>query len=718
MSAAALDALFRPACIAVVGASNDVTKIGGIPIEYLRRYGYAGRIVPVNPRETTVQGLPAFPTLQAAAQPIDLAVIAVPAKAVTAAIDDAARAGVRAIVLFSSGFAEVDDAGREAQQALAAQVRAAGIRMIGPNCLGAMAFAEKAYATFSPVVQRQEPRVGNIAIVSQSGAFGAYALHLARNRGLGLSYWVTTGNEADLQAADCIAWLAGDERTKVILCYLEGCRDGDRLKHALALARDQGKMVVVTKVGRTALGSAAAASHTAALAGEDAVYDALFRQYGAWRAQTVEEFFSVGYAASVGRLPRGNRIGLLTVSGGVGALMADDATEAGLQVPELAPERQARLREWVPFAGTRNPVDVTGQIMSDPTLMARSVDLMMDGDAYDMLPLFVSAAGISRVGQAATDAIVDAAARYPQRTLAVIGAVQDAHREKLEAAGCLCFEDPTRAIRAMAALAFFARTRHGAAGTSGLPGGPATSTAVAAASSAAGLGGPGRFVGLNEADALAVLRRAGVPVIDARLARDEVSAMTVAQAIGFPVVVKIVSPDIPHKTEAGGVVLNLATPAAVRDAFRTVTDNAARHRPGARIDGVLVAPMLAGGVETILGVHRDPVFGPVVLCGLGGVFAEVLKDTALAIAPVDADGARRMVDSLRGRAMLDGVRGAPPADVDALVAAIVALSRFAVEHADAIDAVDVNPFVVRPHGQGAVALDALIVPAATVVDPQ
>ncbi|MEZ5741014.1 MAG: acetate--CoA ligase family protein [Burkholderiaceae bacterium] len=697
---ASLDTLFKPRSIAVVGASNDLQKIGGIPLGYLRQYQYAGDIYPVNPNYDTVQSLPAYPSLEAIGRTVDMAIFAVPARQIPAAIADAAKAGLRSAVMFSSGFAEVGGDGVAAQAALVAQAKAAGIRLLGPNCLGFMAIRDNLFATFTPALQRVAPVPGNLAIVSQSGAFGSYALQLARRRGLGLSYWATTGNEGDIQMADCLAWLAGDEGTRVILCYLEGCRDGQRLRDAFALARANGKRVVMIKVGSTEAGGAAAASHTAALSGEDAVYDALFRQYGVWRAHSIEEFFAVGYAAAVADVPAAGRLGILTVSGGVGALMADDASNAGLPLPAMPEAAQKALRDMVPFCAPGNPVDITGQFQNDHRVFDQAVDLMAQSGLYDALAIFTAASGLSPVyGPRVQRSVLRAREQYPALATALITMTQEEDRAALDAAACLCFEDPSTAIRAISALRFFAQTAAQAVS------GSASRRPMDVAAVDRSLNEP-----LNEVSALRVIDAAGIRTVTSHEVTNVDEAVERAGEIGYPVVLKVVSAEIAHKSDVGGVRLNLTDETALRAAWEAMHGDLARLAPNAALQGALVAPMMADGIEMIIGTMQDPVFGPVVLVGLGGVTAEALRDTALRVAPVDLAQARSMIEQLRGYRLLQGMRGAPPADVDALADAIVALSNLALARQDRIESIDINPLRVLADGKGVLALDALIVP--------
>ncbi|MDP9916588.1 acyl-CoA synthetase (NDP forming) [Variovorax boronicumulans] len=692
--AESLSALFAPRAIAVVGASSNAQKIGGIPVDYQRRFGFEGALYPVNPNADRIQDLPAFPSLRAIGQPVDLAILAVPSALVDGALDDAIAAGVKGVVLFSSGFAEVGAEGAAAQARLGDKARAAGVRLVGPNCLGFMNIARHVYATFSPAPGVGRVMPGRIGLVSQSGAFGAYAYAMARARGVGLSLWATTGNEADVQVADCLAWLAQAPDTDVIMAYMEGCRDGPRLRAALALAQANGKPVVMVKVGRTALGAEAAASHTAALAGDDAVYDAVFRQYGVLRARNLTEFFDLAHSAAVAGSPRDRSIGLFTLSGGVGALMADEASAQGLDARPLSEAAQDTLRRWVPFAAPRNPVDITGQVTNDMTLIDRTARVMLDDQGFASWMGFLAAAGASDAFWPVLRSLVSSLREaYPDTLLAVSTLLSPERRAELEAMRCLVFADPSDGIRTIAALA-------------GLK--PAAAVAAAPASIAPSLTlAPGT---MSEPDALALLADAGVPVVAHRVVRSADEAAAAAEALGEAVVVKIVSADIPHKSDVGGVALGLRGAAQARAAFERTRDLALTARPEARLDGALVARMLTGGVECIAGVHRDPVFGPVLMFGLGGIHVETLRDVSLRALPITRDDALAMVRELRAFAILNGARGRPPVDLDSIADALCALADFAQRAGDSLDSAEINPLIARPQAEGGcVAVDALVV---------
>lgn len=689
-----LDAFFNPQSIAIVGASATPGKIGSVPLQYLLAQGYEGALYPIHPSQREIAGLKAWPSLRAVGQPIDLAIVAVPAALAPTALEDAITAGVKNVVMFTAGFAEVGGEGVLAQARLAARARIAGVRLLGPNCLGFMNMRRRVYATFSPVLARGLAPQGPVGIVSQSGAFAAYAYGMARERNVGLSAWIATGNEADIQVADGIAWLARDGNTRVIMAYLEGCKDGERLKSALALARQARKPVVIVKVGRTELGAQAAASHTAALAGDDAAFDALFRQHGAWRARGIDEFFDVAHGLAVSPLPPNGKLGLLTVSGGVGVLMADDAQDAGLELAPLAPAGRDMILSRVPFAATRNPVDVTGQVTTDPELLDVAARAMLEHGGYGSLLVFLAAAGLTPALQAMQEKLARELRRdFPDR-LVLFSTLADARQERvLQALGCLTYPDPGRAIRVLAAMDFLRRHHEAQAAPAASP--PAALTLRA-----------GTY---NEADALDLLAAHGVPAVRHRRVGTREEAVGAARELGFPVAMKVLSSEITHKSDVGGVLLGIADEAQAAAAFDRIGASVQAALPDARTDGVLLAPMVRGGVELILGVHRDPVLGHVLMLGAGGVNAELLRDVAFRIAPVNEAQARAMVDELKLAPLLRGWRGAPVADEDALVQAIVNLSRFALAAGDSLESVDLNPFVVRPRGQGALALDAVVI---------
>ena len=691
-----LSPLLHPMSIAIIGASDDPARIGGRPLLYTRQAGFAGRIYPVNPNRATVQGLPAFAGIADVPQAVDTAIIAVPAPAVVETAEQCAAAGVRAAIIFSAGFAEMDDDGQRQQAALGSIARRSGMRIVGPNCLGVYNPEHGFFGTFSTTIEACRPRTGRVGLVSQSGAYGSHLSLLATMRGIGIRYWVTTGNECDVDVAETIGWLARQPDVSVIVAYAEGIRDRERLFTSLALAHERGVPVIFQKVGRTAVGAAAVRSHTASLAGADAVYDGVFRQFGVYRARDTEEMVDIAYAAAFGTFPASRRIGLMTISGGVGVQMADEAADRGLEVTPMSDAGQARIKTLLPFASPRNPVDLTAQAFNRVDLVRVNLEVMLAEGTYDaIVAFFTYVAAAKAMAAPISETLRAARATHPDclLILSIVGPPEIVQR--YEAAGCPVFEDPTRAVRAVDALARFSETF----GRRIVP--PLGVALPGAALPPAPIG---------ESDAKALLAAAGIPMVDERTCATATESVAAAAALGFPVALKVASPDILHKTELGGVELNLSTADEVARAFAAVTGRARLAHADARIDGVLVAKMVSGGVETILGVRDDPTFGPIVMFGLGGIFVETLTDISIRVAPIDETEAHRMMRELQGFPLLEGVRGHPRCDLDAAAAAIAALSRFAAAHRGHLESAELNPVVLLPDGQGVVALDALIVP--------
>ncbi|WP_233152274.1 acetate--CoA ligase family protein [Marinibacterium profundimaris] len=693
-----MDAIFAPRSVAVIGASSDPKRIGGRPVDFLIRHGFDGPILPINPKSPEVQGLTAYPSISEAPTTPDLAVIALPAPLAVQAVEQCAARGVRGAVIFSSGFSEVDAEGTALQARMVDIAREGGMRLVGPNCLGIANVRHNLYATFTPGVEKHLPKPGGVSIVSQSGAFGSYCMTLVRMRGLGVNLWATTGNSCDVDFADAVAYCAQDDETRVIMGYLEGATDRDRLVEALELARAREKPVVMMKVGRSAVGAEAAQSHTASLAGSDAVYDSAFRQYGVYRAQSVDEMFDVTYAcAESGSMMQGDRLGLVTVSGGVGVLMADEAEKLKLDVPALPDHAQKKLKEVLPFAGVRNPVDVTAQLVNQIDLLETNMDVLFGDGEIDGAIIFMSTVGlVADLNEAIRTGLERIREKFPGRPMLFCSLTEPEGRAAYEKSGFIVFEEPTRAVRAMAALRYFARSFARAGEHDPIP----------ELSDLSPL--PDGMV--NEIEAKALLAEAGIGIVRETLARTPEAAAEAAQEMGFPIVLKIASPDILHKSDIGGVALNLRSVEEVRSAGARILELASEKAPDARIDGLVVAEQAAPGLEAILGVTQDPAFGPVVMFGLGGVLVEALGDVSFRVAPFGPAEARRMIDEIHGRKLLDAFRGAPERDIGALADALARLSAFAAYHGAALETIDVNPLIVGPSGQGAVAADGVIIP--------
>jgi acyl-CoA synthetase (NDP forming) len=691
-SSGPLAAFFAPRSIAVIGASDDPVRIGGRPVDFCKAAGFSGPLYPVNPTRETVQGLKAWPSIDAIPGEVDLAVMAVPAARAEETLEACGQKGVKAAVIFSAGFSEVGAEGGAAQARLVEIGRRYGMRILGPNCLGCYSGASGACATFTSGLEGGMPKRGGIGLITQSGAYGTHLLSMAKTRRLGVSGWVSTGNEADVTVAECLEHMVDQPDVTAIGVYMEGVNDAPRLIRALTRARELGKPVAIIKVGSSEVGAVAVQSHTASLAGSDASFQAVIEQYGAVRSRTTEEMFDTLYAASVAPLPTGRRLGILTVSGGAGVLMADAAELHGMTVPPMPDASVARLLERNPFASPRNPVDITAHALNDFDLIPEYLAEMMRAGDYDAYTGFFTSWTASPVLGPRLRKVLLETLEGSGRPFALIGLFNDEQASDYEERGVLCFADPSRAVAALAIMARLAEG-FGQGGDAALPviGDPV----IAAAR-------------MDEATAKARLAAAGIPVLPERVVGSAEAAADAAEEMGLPVVLKIVSPDIAHKTDVGGVALGLATAEAVRaEAGRMLTEIPAKV-PGARISGVLVSSMAGEGVELIVGTQRDPAMGPMVMVGFGGVLTEVLEDVVLAHAPVSEAQALGLLDRLRGARILDGVRGRPGVDRAAVAAVISRLSVLAAANADTVESIEINPLLAR--ADGAVALDALILP--------
>ncbi len=546
---AGLGAFFAPRSIAVVGASDDPSRIGGRPVDFCKAAGFSGPIYPVNPTRETVQGLKAWPDIASIPGPVDLAILAILASRIPETLEACGAKGVRAAVIFSAGFSEVGAEGAAAQARMLEIAGRHGMRLLGPNCLGFYDAASGVCATFSSGLEGGMPLRGRIGLITQSGAYGTHLLSMAKARRLGVAAWVSTGNEADVSVAECLEYMVESDEVGAIGLYMEGVSRAETLIRALDRARALRKPVTIIKVGRSEVGAAAAQSHTASLAGSDASFQAAVEQFGAVRADTTEQMFDILYAASVAPMPAGDKLGILTVSGGAGVLIADAAAATGLAVPPMPEASVTKLLERNPLASPRNPVDITAHALNDFDLIGDNLDEMIRAGGYDaFVGFFTSWAGSPKLGPKLRVVLRERLAGL-DRPFALVGLLSEERAAEYEADGVLVFADPSRAVAALAALARFARSFDAAGAVEappeiGDPRLPATP--------------------MSEAQAKARLAEAGVPVLPEAVGATAEEAAEAAARMGFPVVLKILSPDIAHKTEVGGVALNLADAEAVR----------------------------------------------------------------------------------------------------------------------------------------------------------
>jgi len=694
-----LSALLSPASVAVIGASPDLAGLRGRTLKVMLRHPYRGRIYPVSRSHASVQGLQAYPSIDKVPERVDLAVLIVPARFVPDELERCGRAGVRAALILASGFAEDgNEAGATLQARIAESARRYDMAVCGPNAEGFANLATGLCATFSPVLEETgEYPQGRIAVVSQSGGVGFSFLDRGRPKGLAFSHVVSTGNEACLESFDIVEHLLDEGGAEVFVVFLESIRNARTFRRVAEKALAAGKPIVVAKIGDSESGRRAAASHTAALAGAGASYRAMFRRYGVIEGADTDEILDIAAAFTCfgTRLPRGRRVGIATASGGAGGWMADACAAAGLQVPELEREARARIDAHLPSYGTsQNPVDGTAQAIRTIGYceLARLVSLSERVDTVIAVVTARSAEVFEReresLGRLARET------RKPILMWSYTLPSAETARIVAEAGFPLC-TDMRNCARALAALAEYAEIKKRFV--------PPSVSSVSSETNGMRTRLESAGAALCEYEAAPLLAEYGIRFVESRLAASAQEAVAAAAALGRPVALKVQSPQIPHKTEAGAVALGVQGAEAITRAYEEVLAAARRHVPAAEIRGVLVQTMAPPGVEMLLGIHRDATFGPMLTVALGGIYVEALHDAALAPVPVSREDAKTLLATLRGKALLEN------ADTEALLGLMAALSQFGADHGERIDSLDLNPVIVHAAGHGAAAVDALIV---------
>ncbi|WP_431282508.1 acetate--CoA ligase family protein [Humitalea sp. 24SJ18S-53] len=695
---------FAPASIAMIGATEDQSKFGGRCMKALMGFGFAGQIFPINPKRDTILGHRCYASIDDVPVVPDHVGIILPAHAIAGALEACGRRGVPFATIYSAGFTETGtDEGRRLQDELRATAQRTGIRFMGPNCNGLINYVHKVALTSTGLLNRAQPPAGDIAVVSQSGGAGQInTMWRAQEAGLGISYQVSSGNDADLDILDYANFMLESPETRVVLMLAEHIASGPRLRRLAQRAAAARKPIVMIKAGRTEAGSRAAASHTGAVTGSDAVFEAAMRQLGIIRAVDTPELYEAAMLLRRGRLPAGTGAAALSVSGGNLVMVADLGATLGLDFPPYEAATQARLTALLPgFSGARNPTDLTAAAIASATIYTDVARTLAQDAAVDTLVPIVTLA--PKHDLEAIAALSEASAK-PVALLWTGHCLDDASMvpATLVARGHAVYRDALPCLRAVAHAARYAAFLDRTA-TPERPAGIDRAAAIRLVRAAG--------ASFSGAEAKALLGLYGLPFPAESLATSAEMAVQAAAAIDGPVVLKIESADIPHKTEAGGVMLNLRGAESVRAAHDAILASARAYKPDARIDGVLVQEMVQGGQEMLLGTVRDPTFGPVLVVGFGGIHVEVLRDVAFRLPAIDREEALAMLKDLRMFKLLEGVRGAPPADMEALLDTIVRMSWLAQDlGAEGLE-IDVNPLVVLPQGRGVRALDALVLRA-------
>ena len=691
MTSRSLAAALAPTSVAIVGASDNPNKVGGRPLLYLSKFGFAGRIYPINPTRDQVQGFRSYPDLAALPEAPDLAIIATPGDLVAQAVDDCASRGVGVTIVMSSGYGETSDpAAIAAERAMVARARRAGMRLVGPNSQGLANFGTGAVASFSTMFLEVPPMDGPVAVISQSGMMSVVPYGLLRAKGIGVRHSHATGNECDISLPELAAAVLEDPDVELLLLYIESIRDAGALARAAALARARQVPIVAVKTGRTARGQQAARSHTAALANEDRVVDAFFRRHGIWRVDDIHDLVNAAELYLKGWRPANRELVVVSNSGASCVLAADSSEPLALSLAPLPDATVAAMAAQLPsFATATNPIDITAALLNDSTLFGRILAAL---ETATDAALFLIALPVVGVGYDVPLFAADTAA-FMRRTgkAVVVAAPQENVAALFRAEGVPVFGNQTEALAALAQIAGHAALLRLPAPSSALP--PAVPVA------------PGQSRFLDEADSLALLQAHGLPTVPFRLCRTEADVRAAFMQFGAPVVVKACASAVPHKSEHGLVALNVTTAAAAAEAFARLTATLA----SLHVDGqVLVAPMIRGGHELMLGARVDPLFGPVVMIGAGGKYVEVFGDTALLLPPFTADDVRAAVARLRIAPFFRGVRGEAPLDLDRVADAAVALGAVIAGAQGQIASIDVNPVIARAAGEGVVIVDALV----------
>ena len=694
---AALDCLLDPRSIAMIGASANAGRIGGMPLELLTRFGYAGGIYPVNPKYQEVFGKRCWPDIESVPEPVDLAVLAIAAAEVTPMLRRCHARGVRAAIVYAAGFAEAGGDGIRLQDEMEAFVAESGMAVAGPNCMGFANLNTQAHTAFASVFKTAPAQSGPgvVSLLTQSGNVCAAVYAIARRLDLPFSHFINTGNEACLDFSQYLEYLAADPSTEIVLGYIEQLRDGERFVRACQELERQGKLLIALKAGNTDKGAQAVRSHTSALAGDRRVYAAAFRQLNVIEATDFAQMAHLASLATLRHRSAGKRVAVLTMSGALGAILADKFIGAGLDLPDLPEDLQAVLRGGIPDYGmVGNPVDVTGNVVNDPAFVRTVLQALATTDAIDAVLVYAPGYMLDRMADALAEA-----SRQHRRLFVAIDTGLAQSRQALRDAEVAVFEDLGQAVSALAPYLLWCEAR-GARRIAPMPAPQSGADARALPA-----------LPCNEVDARAYVAAFGLPQALAQAARTADEAVAHARSAGYPVALKILSADIAHKTEAGGVALGLVDDAAVRSAFEQVLGSASAAQPDARIDGVMVQKMERGVAELIVGATRDPVFGPVLTVGLGGVLTEIYQDTSHRLLPVDEVIAMQMLRELKAFALLDGFRGKPPADLAAACRSIVAVGNALLAAPAQVAEIEVNPLLIKEAGQGVAVLDALILPA-------
>lgn len=708
-----LNVLFKPKSVAMIGVSNKYDQISGRPLKFFMEYGYPGKVFPVNPKYDQLYNLKCYPSIEDIPHSIDLVLIIRPSQYVCDIVRSCIKKNVKAIVIYSSGFAETGAEGKKMQEELKEIVMKSHTTVLGPNCMGYVNLHDRVSASFGGSLEDKNNLIpGDVGFLSQSGAFSNLYFSVAQKIKTGFSYWISTGNEMDVNFSDCLEYLIEDQRTKVIACFVEGLREGEKFIDIAKKGVEFKKPIVMLKIGKSSVGGKASLSHTGAMAGSDEAYEAAMKQAGIIRVESIEEILDSMFMLTRCPLPKGNRIGMITITGGGAILMADQCEALGLKVPELVGDIKKEMLKIVPpYGSALNPVDLTGQLINDITSVKESAKLLLQCDDFDVVVIFLGM--LKNFSEKLIQDILELH-RNTEKIICVVWVdPPDGAIRVLQENGIPTFEDPIRCIKAINIPVRFAENLKHFKIKSEKPedrvGGhkiyyPNKKDVNQILDS---LNGNGKT--LTEYEAKRLLGAYGIPATKEKLALTADEAVNIADEIGYPVALKVDSVEILHKTDMGGIKLNLQTPDTVLKGYRDIFSEIKKYAPHAVIRGILVQEMILGSSEIIIGIKQDPIFGPMIIFGMGGIYTEILKDYSVRIAPISRSDAEDLIREIKGFKILQGSRGRPKADIPGIIDTLLRVSQLSMDLKDKLVELDINPLFVFEEGKGVKAGDALMI---------
>jgi acetyltransferase len=703
-----LSPLLNPQSIAIVGVSGDFSTIGGKLFKTLVNHGYKGKIFPINPEYEEIGGIKCYRSISDINSEIDAVLVAVPDKGVTGVIEESAKKKIKSAIIYSAGFSELSRGGKRSQEQIVDLAKKYNLLICGPNSVGIIDFHNNIAMSFSQFLDLPQLIPGNIAFVSQSGSLGETLINRAQDNGIGISYFISTGNEAVLELSDYIECLLDDPHTLAIIALIEGIRNVEKLLSVADSALEKKRPIIVMKVGRTAIGRKAVSSHTGLVAGSDAVYEAIFRQKGIIRVYEPDELYYTASMLAKNTLPKGNRVGIIATTGGGSVILLDKLAEIDMVIPELTHRTDRELSKIIAdFSLIKNPLHLTTQNFDDFLLFPKALEIFVQDENLDAVIIAISMVGGEQSKEMAMNIIrIAESLEKPILTWWSGGSLSNPGMQIIRKSSVQLFTAPDQCVVALTASVRYKRflENHTHNREKEVP----ISISSSSRKRIETILETSKRI-LTEDLCKEILSYYGIPITSEKLSRSMDEAKKNALEIGYPVALKIISPHIAHKTEIGGLRLSIGNDEELSLAYKQVLDNAQKHNPDAEIKGVLVQEMVKPGKEVILGMVQDPQFGPMIMFGLGGIFVEVLKDFSLRHAPLKERDAWEMIQEIKGYPVLKGFRGESPWDLAAIIRVLMAISQLAVDFKNFILSMDINPLVVYPDGQGVKVLDCLIV---------